>query len=79
MKFSGYIPKHNDTRIIKRFALFPITIYDTGDPWLERTYYDRRWLETVYIEQRYTLTGYWDNYRFVDKDTYIKEKSEGGF
>ena len=76
MKFNGYIPKNNDRRVIKRFALFPITIYDECDSWIERTYYERRWLETVYIEQKYTLTGYWNNYKFVDKDTYIKFRME---
>lgn len=35
------------------------------------------WLETVYIEQNYeTHSGCWENYRFVDKDTYIKFKME---
>ena len=73
MKFNGYIPKNNDRRVIKRFALFPITIYDKCDSWLERKYYERRWLETVYIEQNYeTREGCWVNYRFVDKETYIK-------
>lgn len=77
MKFNGYIPKNNDKRIIKRFALFPITIYDRCDRWLQRTHYERRWLETVYIEQYYeTHMGCWTNYMFVDKDTYIKFKME---
>lgn len=77
MKFNGYIPKNNERQVIKRFALFPITIYDKCDPWLERRHYERRWLETVYIEQNYeTHSGCWDNYRFVDKDTYIKFKME---
>ena len=73
MKFSGYIPSDNEKRIIKRFALFPITIYDKCNPRLERRYYDRRWLETVYVEQNYEYpTGCWENYRFVDKNAYIK-------
>lgn len=77
MKFNGYIPKNNERQIIKRFALFPITICDKGDRWLERRHYERRWLETVYIEQNYeTHLGCWENYRFVDKDTYIKFKME---
>ena len=73
MKFNGYIPKNNDRRIIKRFALFPITIYDKCDLRIERMYYERRWLETVYIEQNYEYhMSCWTNYRFVDKDKYIK-------
>lgn len=77
MRFNGYKPKNNDRRIIKRFALFPITIYDKCDPWLERRHYERRWLETVYIEQNYEINAYgWNNYRFVDKDTYIKFRME---
>ena len=77
MKFNGYIPKNNDRQIIKRFALFPITIYDKCDPWLQRRHYERRWLETVYIEQNYeTRDGSWNNYRFVNKEDYIKFKTE---
>lgn len=77
MKFNGYIPKNNDRQVIKRFALFPITIYDKCDPWLERRHYERRWLETVYIEQNYeTHSSGWSNYRFVNKEDYIKFKTE---
>ena len=77
MKFKGYIPKNNDRQIIKIFALLPITIYDKCDPWLERRHYERRWLETVYIEQNYEIhEGGWKNYRFVDKEDYIKFKTE---
>ena len=77
MRKEGYIPKNNDRQIIKRFALLPITIYDKCDPYLERRHYERRWLETVYIEQKYeTCTNCWNNYRFVDKDTYIRFKME---
>lgn len=77
MKFNGYIPKNNERRIIKRFALFPITIYAKCDRWLERRYYESRWLETVYIEQNYeSHTGWWENYTFVNKEDYIKFKTE---
>ncbi len=77
MKFNGYIPKNNDRQIIKRFALFPVTIYDTCDPWLERRHYERRWLEIVYIEQSYEVhTGCWESYKFVDKEDYIKFRTE---
>ena len=77
MKFNGYIPKNNERQIIKKFALFPITIYDKCDRWLERMHYERRSLETVYIEQTYEYyTDCWKDYRFVDKDTYIKFRIE---
>ena len=77
MKFNGYIPKNNDRRIIKRFALFPITICDKCNPRLQRRYYERRWLETVYIEQNYeSYNGCWENYTFVNKEDYIKFKTE---
>ena len=70
-------PKHNlgDTRIIEKFAIFPITIYN-----------ETRWLERVKIEQKITPGYYarlpyppiglinedyyhyleWTNIRFVD-------------
>ena len=77
MRKEGYIPKNDDKRVIKRFALFPITIYDECDPWLQRRHYERRWLETVYIEQCYeTCTGVWNNYMFVGRDTYIRFRKE---
>lgn len=77
MKFNGYIPKSNETQIIKRFAIFPITIYDKCDRCIERGYYETRWLETVYIEQCYRLhSDCWENYRFVNKEEYIKFKTE---
>ena len=77
MKFNGYIPKNNERRIIKRFALFPITIYAKCNPRLERRYYESRWLETVYIKQNYeSHTGCWENYAFVNRKDYIKFKME---
>lgn len=77
MKFNGYIPKNYERRIIKRFALFPITIYGKCDPWLERRPYERRWLETVYIEQRYeSHADCWGNCDFVNREDYIKFKTE---
>ena len=77
MKFNGYIPKDNEKRIIKRFTLFPITIYDKGNRRLGRIYYEKRWLETVYIEQKYDYgMDCWENCRFVDKNAYIKFRME---
>ena len=59
--------KPGDMRIIKRFALFPITVK-----------YETRWLETVYILQirkhfiGYLLSDYWDDIGFTDKAEYKK-------
>jgi hypothetical protein len=60
--------KHGDTRVIKRFSLFPITIHTAE---LSET----RWLEVVYIRQRRTAGGweysdYWLDEAFVDWDAY---------
>ena len=61
--------KRYDTRIIKRFALFPITIkHEYKDEIVKET----RWLETCYIEQEYyDPDGYnefeWRNVKFVDE------------
>ena len=53
-------PKPGDTRVVKRFAFFPICI--NGEV---------RWLEMVSIRQRFwigSVTGnhYWDDMYFVD-------------
>ena len=60
--------KRYDTRVIKRFAFFPITIKRKYD---DETIKETRWLETCYIEQEYyDLYSYqvfeWHNIRFVD-------------
>ena len=57
MKFKIDNPSDGDTRIIRRFALFPIC-----------TKNEMRWLEWVYIEQRWSdnyADDGWHNYRFV--------------
>ena len=56
-----------DTRVVKRFAWFPVTIGA-----------ETRWLETVYICQRYGWSNYrlieyqyqWVNQYFVERDEY---------
>ena len=73
----GYRPKDRDRRIVKKFALFPITIYYRCDRWLQRQYYETKWLETVYIEQEYKLQrDWWDNVSFVTKEEFIDYKKE---
>ncbi len=62
-------PKHMDTRIVRRFAILPIS---TPDEW--------RWLEWVTIKQEYnaiwddcTNGDVWCNAEFIDKKSeYIK-------
>lgn len=63
-RFHGY----GDKRIVKRFALFPITIYTTGRS-------ETRWLAIVYIRQRFMegyleFPDYWLDEAFVDWDAY---------
>ena len=73
----GYKPKNNDRRIVKRFALFPITISYNCDRWLEKQLYETKWLETVYIEQHFNLSnGWWDNTSFVTKEDYVKYRTK---
>ena len=63
--------KPGDRRIIKRFALFPITVK-----------YETRWLETVYILQirrssHLLYCGeFWEPERFTTKAEYLKYKKE---
>ena len=59
-----------DTRVIKRFALFPIRIVKIG-------YTEIRWLEVVYIRQVLSKrdwedSSYWDGIDFVDSDEYYE-------
>lgn len=54
-------PQWGDTRIIKRFALFPITVGS-----------ETRWLEWCYIKQHYGITM-WLEDGFVDKEA-LNEK-----
>jgi hypothetical protein len=57
---SVYIrPKTGDTRVVKKFLLFPYTIYG-----LEIV--ETRWLETVYIKQVSTQHEEWRNIGFVE-------------
>lgn len=56
------------TRVVKRFALRPITIKG-----------DTVWLEFCYIRQRRHLLGYWYNHDFVSQRDwvfYLQEKEE---
>jgi hypothetical protein len=64
MKFRSY--RLYDTRIVKKFALFPIKAYD------EKYYI---WLEWCYIQQTNCMYG-WRNDCFVTKQDYIDFKRE---
>ena len=64
MKWKESIYHHGDKRIIKRFALFPIS---AGSDKSSET----RWLESVVIEQMFVDTiyeTYWWNLRFIDEE-----------
>ena len=51
---------HLDSRIVKRFAFFPIEIKG-----------EVRWLEKVYLSQVYVYPGFWENLAFVTKEDMI--------
>lgn len=56
------------SRIIKRFAWFPITIGG-----------ETRWLETVYLRQKHAALEPifpWYNIRFTDRKEYLEYKKE---
>lgn len=56
------------SRVIKRFAWFPITIGD-----------ETRWLETVYLRQNHASLEPifpWYNIRFTDGKEYLEYKKE---
>lgn len=54
------------SRVVRRFAIFPITIMD-----------ETRWLEIVYLRQRYYKLSYmWGNTEFVTKEDYISYRKE---
>ena len=63
--------KPGNRSIIKRFAVFPVTVN-----------YETRWLETVYIfrlrenGQRYLCGDFWSSTRFATKDEYLTYKKE---
>lgn len=61
MKWKG--PNNGETRIIKKFAFFPMWIGN-----------ECRWLETVYLEQAYYYE--WYNYRWVAKQEYLDFKKK---
>ncbi len=63
MKFIRHA--HGDRRVIKRFALFPITIC-----------YETRWLETVYIKQRYNTYSLNIFYDWENEEFYTKEDAK---
>ena len=51
-------PHHGKVRVVRKFALFPIRIYN-----------ERRWLESCYIKQEYNLWGNcWLNVEFLTKE-----------
>ena len=56
-------PGHGDSRVIKRFAIFPIHTTD-----------ETAWMETVYIYQVYYSYFGWINERFTDADEYYSEE-----
>lgn len=66
MKF--FMPGCNDTRIVKRFALFPIEC---------RFSQTMVWLETCYIKQSYILFEGWVNNSWATKEEYEEFKREG--
>ena len=71
--------RNDDCRIVKRFAIFPISCKEYRD---DRIDTETRWLQTVYIIQM--LRTAWDEYqwknrRFVEKaeyEEYLKEEAE---
>ena len=64
MRFIRSKYKPHETHVIKRFALFPITIG-----------METRWLETVYIKAYYWIgpvsnKTYWEYEEFVERDDF---------
>lgn len=52
MRWKKNTPNNGDTRVVKRFALIPVTLNDGY----------RVWLEKYYLKQRYSQAGthgYW--------------------
>lgn len=62
-------PEDGMTRIIKRFAIFPIEVNR-----------ENRWLEWCYVKQEYyqprliTMDGYWKSIKFVTEEDYDQYK-----
>lgn len=66
MKWTIRKPKHGDTRVVRKFALFPISIRSEDGAIIEI-----RWLEICYIWQRYdAFYGRWKQSHFVDRVEY---------
>jgi hypothetical protein len=66
MKFITTMADTYRSRIVKKFALLPISIY-----YIDRK--ETRWLETVYLAQSYSTNyadGGWQNDRFVTATEY---------
>jgi len=67
MKFIKSTPTNGETRIIKKFAIFPISVRS-----FKRK--ETRWLENVYLKQiyriRYYEENYWENVEFVSAKYY---------
>jgi hypothetical protein len=61
--------KDGDVRIIKRFALFPITC---RKHWDDRIDIETRWLQTVYVAQQ--LKQLWDEWWWTNK--YFSNEAE---
>jgi hypothetical protein len=64
MKWKKKTPIIGDTRIIRRFAIFPIIVNNYNI----REY---KWLERAYIKQQYDPLmpiKHWENIKFVDKE-----------
>lgn len=65
MKFIKLTPETSDTRIIKKFAILPITIRSFRRK-------ETRWLEYVYVKQIYCC--YYDSYPSWDDVQFVTEK-----
>jgi hypothetical protein len=66
MKFVRKVIDTSRPRYVKRFALFPITIYYTDKV-------ETRWMETVYLKQTYSdipKLGGWQNEKFVKESEF---------
>jgi len=60
-------PKTGHTRVVKKFAFFPITALCLERNGKSRTWFrETRWLCFCKIKQRYNLFGKWVNDYFID-------------
>lgn len=60
------------TRIIKRFALFPIDIHPIT-VWLETCYIEQKRYEGMGGEEVY-ISDYWANEKFVSKGAFLSQR-----